>query len=531
MPDNILLQQLEAPNFERLFPLYEFQAATDAERITQEAEYESLRGVVDYGAIEQRAWQLVAQHSRPQKRLAFNEAEDNARTALFEALTQSGHVSRIELEGDPELVHAQIIERLLNGYDPELPEHELRRRFMELCEELVDYEVFQKVVVGELPESTRTYASSDFPVGLGERANKLGYRYMNQKGMLREKSLMKKEGKYVRVIEQISRSNAHPDETIAALHEMGITVKRERAADIDVLGTHFMRTIDGAGEGLVGLMKRLDNFKGPHIMYGEIKTADTVSYKDVARISQEREQRVELFVKRLADTERTLDQLEQSGQITYKEWLRQYRQEVVECVRQICIINPEYAEGVLGGGVVKEAYLKAHEQFMSGDVSGASETIGSVASQENTIVICGGESESAQQANSLNNNDAQSIMAKKRNNSKEKWEWKKGFCRVELCAFQRKKTDVGPCNVCVSCQEYFDGKKDPTTEYRKQQLEAARAVIGKPASSPEKAERRVSKRDLIRAQYGEYAGTRTKLTIGGAKEVVVDIRSGYELAA
>jgi hypothetical protein len=45
--------------------------------------------------------------------------------------------------------------------------------------------------------------------------------------------------------------------------------------------------------------------------------------------------------------------------------------------------------------------------------------------------------------------------------SKESWKWKQGVCRVKSCA---KKTEVGPCNICRTCQHKFDKGEDPTKE-------------------------------------------------------------------
>jgi hypothetical protein len=49
---------------------------------------------------------------------------------------------------------------------------------------------------------------------------------------------------------------------------------------------------------------------------------------------------------------------------------------------------------------------------------------------------------------------------------KESWTWKKGICRVEGCYTRPGQTEVGPCDVCKSCQKHFDNGKDPTKMYR-----------------------------------------------------------------
>lgn len=54
-----------------------------------------------------------------------------------------------------------------------------------------------------------------------------------------------------------------------------------------------------------------------------------------------------------------------------------------------------------------------------------------------------------------------SLEQEESEDSKESWTWKQGVCRVKSCA---KKTEVGPCNICRSCQHKFDRGEDPTKE-------------------------------------------------------------------
>jgi hypothetical protein len=49
----------------------------------------------------------------------------------------------------------------------------------------------------------------------------------------------------------------------------------------------------------------------------------------------------------------------------------------------------------------------------------------------------------------------------KSSDDKESWTWKRGVCRVKSCG---KKTEVGPCDVCRSCQAKFDKGQDPTNQ-------------------------------------------------------------------
>jgi hypothetical protein len=56
---------------------------------------------------------------------------------------------------------------------------------------------------------------------------------------------------------------------------------------------------------------------------------------------------------------------------------------------------------------------------------------------------------------------------------KSKWEWTTGYCRESLCTFNKKKTKVGPCSVCVNCQNIYDEGKKPSDVYSAMRAESA----------------------------------------------------------
>ena len=67
---------------------------------------------------------------------------------------------------------------------------------------------------------------------------------------------------------------------------------------------------------------------------------------------------------------------------------------------------------------------------------------------------------------------------------KQYWKKKLGVCVVKNCPTRPNKTLVGPCSVCMGCQEKFDNHRDPTKEVRlpnlrdSRQLAARRAILG-----------------------------------------------------
>lgn len=60
--------------------------------------------------------------------------------------------------------------------------------------------------------------------------------------------------------------------------------------------------------------------------------------------------------------------------------------------------------------------------------------------------------------------------------SKVSWKWKMGTCRVKSC--QKSPTEVGPCDVCRSCQHMFDKGLDPTLRPSAKKKEAVQLNPG-----------------------------------------------------
>lgn len=86
------------------------------------------------------------------------------------------------------------------------------------------------------------------------------------------------------------------------------------------------------------------------------------------------------------------------------------------------------------------------------------------------------------------------------------WIYKKGMCRVESCATRPGQTEVGPCDVCRSCQILFDegldptkftvvGQEDPVENPKKRSFE----IIWIPLENKEKTVVKVGKKALAEA--------------------------------
>jgi hypothetical protein len=83
-------------------------------------------------------------------------------------------------------------------------------------------------------------------------------------------------------------------------------------------------------------------------------------------------------------------------------------------------------------------------------------------------------------------------------NSEDKstWTYGEGFCRVEACPSGSRKTRVGPCQVCMSCQSLFDQGKTPQEEYKKRASAIRRQAAMKARAKPKGKTKAVGREDV-----------------------------------
>lgn len=488
----------------------------------REAPYRLAAEIVDIDVIHEKARRLIAEHEPKSRQPMAGEYEVNARTALFEALTASGHLSRVELDGgyDIDQLHTQIIERLLNGIQLHLPAHELARRRAELIEELAIQEVYQKIIAGELPPDTQLASESTYPIFLSDKvAGENGYRYYNLKGMTRCTGYFwRKDGSIVRITEQISHSNSLPSDAVNRRAAEGIETAAQAEPDVAVLYSPVIYSLKDMSEGVVALQRRIDAFKGDGIMYGEVPSAATASYENLREVSFQREEAImKPFVEGLAAYQRRLDVLLDLSEIDEQRYLQMYHHEVRDRIRDICVLWPEYTKDALGEAVVGD-YQRAHEQMAQGDYGGADATIGNAQGREQAVIICGvGE---VYVSSSVAKSDTAQAIEKMRNGDKMFDECMEcPECKAKGVFIEKSGGNVDYTCVrgCTTATESTTGDASPT----------ASETDG--PSRRENLERTNFRADSIRKKYGDHAAERAVIGIGGVSQVVVDKRTGEVL--
>lgn len=427
--------------------------------------------LVSRQAVEARAWQLLQNRDQFDKvEIGQQEYTDNARTALMEALTASGHLSLVRLNGTIEEINAQVLTRLLNGWDDTLPFHEKQRRFAELCNELVIQETHKAIVAGDLPISTRVLEISDYITGVSETvASELGYRSENKKGMVRSTGLVaNNDGTYTRVIEQISRSNATGGSTSSLFEASGITVDWGDNHDVQALSRPLLYSTAQYANGVIDIQRRLDKYAGG-VLYGEYTSPMHVPYEELRQESAVREARIEFYIDKLANYEKRLDQQLELGKITVGQKDTQYKHQVRSILEAICTLAPEYAEDCFGQEVV-EIFMQASNYAAMGQHDLAQQIIMDNRNLQKTITFCG-VSISADKAKELGIEISET--GELISEGKENMSFKPGVCRIKSCG---KKTEVGPCSICRKCQDRFDKGEDPTKDVVRLEKKQPKAV-------------------------------------------------------
>jgi len=431
----------------------------DQTRHEQDTEQSMLHGadtMVDRSLVEQHARDLLEHATGGNTEYGYKTEKtycDDARTALFEALTASGHLSRVELEGSLSEIHSRMLYVLLNAYDDSLPDHERERQFQELCEELTRQEIERSIAQGEAPLSLQVATISDAPTLAGMSrtiAESLGYRPQNHKGMIRSSKLIKRDdGVYIRVMEQISRSNADPVISSRFLSVQNVPLRLDRHADTRVLGTQLLHEHE---QGVVGIVRRLDQFDGSNIRYGEQASPLQIPYDQLREESAQREQQAEAFVAELGIYMQKLDTHERAGIITRLEHTELLQIEIHRILQAICVMRPEYAADCFGAKSV-HTYNMAANQAAQGDVSGSTATVERGQHNEQTITLCG-MSISVKEAEEKG--VSPSSIDRLIRVGLEKWPTHIGACRVPECP-SPKPTEVGGCQVCIGgCEPLFN---------------------------------------------------------------------------
>ncbi|HUC95742.1 MAG TPA: hypothetical protein VMR76_02155 [Candidatus Saccharimonadia bacterium] len=410
---------------------------------------------IDTVEVGIEAFELITNYESESRIISQAEAIHNARTAMTEALTASGHLSRVEVTCDTlEEVNAYMRHLVLRGWKEDLPDHEKRRIFFELCEELIVERTHLDIANGVIDKSTKVGLITNYPDDLDDKtAGKLGYRKENKKGFSRSSEIQfNLDGSVTRVIESVSQSNSHDASAYYFLRDSGIQV--ESSGDLAVMAKPFMFSSEDYIDGVVDIQRIIDGYRGTDARYGEVSNSRHVDYEDLREHSQKLDQAIEPQANRLADYEIKLNEICRAGKISREQKDSQYNEQLVTYLRAICVVSPDLTADCFGDQSVA-IYEQAAIYVAQGDLCSAEQWILEHTHLEKPVVICG-FSISAKEAKALGIElDSLDDSIKE---AKANWPWKLGKCRAPFCDSQKKKEIVlvGPCSVCMKCQAIYD---------------------------------------------------------------------------
>ncbi len=426
------------------------------------------REMFNRNAIEKRAQELIENSEDIKNSEIENEIYNNAATGLFEKITAAGHLSHIEFEGDQEEIHEATIKRLLNGRLENTPDWENHRNFAEICEELTVYETFKKIKTGELPADTMIVTHSNLPDENVDEEEKIhvGYRTLNAKGMLRTYSFNQNEnGEWVRILEQVSRSNSDDNSTRDWFNSHASAVP---ITSTGALSEQVIVSSKRLPNGVVSLVEELD---GPDRLYGESEAElienNRPDYSVLREVSAERENTLGVYINEINQYDTELKQKQEIGEISYAVRLNKFDKKINEINMRILLLAPQYTKDTYGKASVQNIEA-ASIAFYQGDHLLAQRELeqGHRVRNKKASVGCGGsgkaDSDSDFDIDSKINPFEQAV--EKASEDKEDWKWSKGVCQVKSCSSRPGQTEVGPCSVCKNCQKKFDAGEDPTKE-------------------------------------------------------------------
>jgi hypothetical protein len=302
---------------------------------------------------------------------------------------------------------------------------------------------------------------------------------LNHKGMLRSYSFEKDEkGSWIRVLEQVSRSNSNDLSTRRWFNENASAVPLNSTGGLSL---QVLATQKRLPDGVVTFTEELDGIYGTDRLYGESQPSNRSSYEDLRKESSEREEMLSKFSNLLYEKDSELKLLQKSGKITYQQRLHHFYKEIDEkLIPRILLNAPQFARDTYGeksGALAEKAsvYLAQGNDYM------AQQTMELAFTTRDTQAStgCGGSGDNNEISEIISNpNDLVSNAISDAKDDKEDWTWTEGICQVEACKTRPGKTKVGPCSVCKHCQAEFDKGNDPTKAKPKTEKENTKKALG-----------------------------------------------------
>lgn len=318
-----------------------------------------------------------AEMGQPEAEAAYQNHENDIRTAYTEALLKGGHISEITADLNERgeatigaMRHWEIFLRAAPKSRPDVCAAEVAEEFMAAAHyhnAALRDDYYLAVVSPSRPDT---------------KGNTLMVRFLSFEQTV--------TGKWVRKTQQVYLDNSNTEDANRLLREWGALRGDDLQNEIGILSRPVLLRKQSFREGVASAAEMLDTFAserlGVPVFCGVpiegVPPKDR--YVELLQTSVKREAQIGPEVKRLA---RDMYDIVVAKNLSFSEENRAYSRMLLASLRKICSDHPEYAKAAFGEEAAKH-YYEAHERVAAGDSDGAAASIESAFENSTAIIIC-----------------------------------------------------------------------------------------------------------------------------------------------
>lgn len=318
---------------------------------------------------------------------AYRYLKDDARTALFEAITERGHVSVTRSIWDADMEgfvsgNVPIMKMLENALDGRLISAEYERRQAEIHEEAF---VEAAYASGLFRNGNAVLTFSPYPDDIPEtHAAGLGYKHSTKKYMIRWITV-DDEGE--RTTKQLSMSGSDSGLITEFLRINGYYDGDKDLSSTEILGTTLLVAHSDL-EGLADVARQLDQLSGDGTYMGGEPNRDSYNYECIEAVSANREKLLEQQIDSFTDSLIEIAISNVSGEANLYQAHDRYMEEFEKTRKLIARAEPELVRETIGDKSA-DLLLEAQEYVRVGNYDLANSLIEQANQVMDVAVICG----------------------------------------------------------------------------------------------------------------------------------------------
>lgn len=318
-----------------------------------------------------------AEMNQPEAEAAYQNHENDIRTAYTEALLKGGHISEITADLNERgeatigaMRHWEIFLRAAPKSRPDVCAAEVAEEFMAAAQyhnQALRDDYYLAVISPSRPDT---------------KGNTLMVRFLSFEQTV--------TGKWVRKTQQVYLDNSNTDDAKRLMQAWGIEARDDLQSEVDILSHPVLLRKQSFREGVASAAEMLDTFAAERLgvpVFCGIPIEGKLSpdrYSELAATSLRREAQIGPEVKRLA---RDTYDIIAAKKLSFNEENKAYSRMLLASLRKICSDHPEYAEAAFGEEAAKH-YYEAHERMAAGDSDGAASSIESAYQNSTSVTIC-----------------------------------------------------------------------------------------------------------------------------------------------